>query len=51
VRKVLIVVAVEYKGREIGRIRLRRVPGGSADSLQTFINDVVEPGNVVRTDG
>jgi transposase-like protein len=51
VKKVLIVVAVEYEGREIGRIRLRRVPDGSADSLQTFINDVVEPGSVVRTDG
>jgi transposase-like protein len=51
VKKVLIVVAVEYKGREIGRIRLRRVPDGSADSLQTFINEVVEPGSVVHTDG
>jgi transposase-like protein len=51
VKKVLIVVAVEYKGREIGRIRLRRVSDGSADSLQTFIDEVVEPGSVVHTDG
>jgi transposase-like protein len=51
VKKVLSVVAVEYKGREIGRIRLWRVPDGSADSLQPFIDDVVEPGSVVHTDG
>ncbi len=51
VKKVLIVVAVEYKARKIGRIRLRRVPDGSADSLQTFIDEVVEPRSVVHTDG
>lgn len=51
VKKVLIVVAVEYPGREIGRIRLRRVPDGSADSLQAFIDEVVEPGTLVHTDG
>jgi transposase-like protein len=50
-KKVLVVVAVEYKGRTIGRIRLRRVPDGSADSLQGFIDDVVKPGSVVHTDG
>jgi transposase-like protein len=51
VKKVLIVVAVEYKAREIGRIRLRRVTDGSADSLQAFIDEVVEPGSLVHTDG
>ncbi len=50
-QKVLVVVAVEYKGRRIGRIRLRRVPDGSADSLQAFIDEVVAPGSVVQTDG
>jgi len=51
VKKVLIVAAVEYKGRQIGRIRLRRVPDGSADSLQTFIDEVVESRSLVHTDG
>jgi hypothetical protein len=51
VKKVLIVVAVEDKGGHIGRIRLRRVPDGSADSLQAFIDEVVEPGSGVHTDG
>jgi transposase-like protein len=41
----------KYKAREIGRIRLRRVPDGSADSLQAFIDEVVEPGSLVHTDG
>jgi transposase-like protein len=50
-KKVLVVVAVEYQGRKIGRIRLRRVADASADHLQKFIDDVVEPGSVVHTDG
>jgi transposase-like protein len=51
VKKALIVVAAEEVGRGIGRIRLRRVPDGSADSLQGFIDDVVEPRSRVHTDG
>jgi transposase-like protein len=51
-KKALIVVAAEAEGRHrIGRIRLRRVPNASADSLQGFIDDVVEPGSMVHTDG
>ena len=51
VKKVLIAVAAEDVGRGIGRIRLRRVPNASANSLQGFIDDVVEPGSQVHTDG
>jgi transposase-like protein len=50
-RKVLIVVAAEQAGRRIGRIRLRSVPDASADSLQGFIDEVIEPGSLVHTDG
>jgi len=51
-KKALIVIAAEEQGRHrIGRIRLRRIPDASANSLQTFIDDVVEPGSVVHTDG
>lgn len=35
--KALVVVAVEDKGGEIGRVRLRRVADASADSLTPFI--------------
>ena len=36
-KKALIVVAAEEVGHGIGRIRMRRIPDGSAESLQTFI--------------
>ena len=51
ITKALIVVAAEHAGRRIGRIRLRHIPDASADSLQGFIDDVVEPGSLVHTDG
>jgi len=49
--KVLVVVAVQEDGRGIGRIRMARVPDASAASLQGFIQDAIEPGSVVHTDG
>lgn len=49
--KALIAVAAEADGRGIGRIRMRRIPDASADSLMPFIEDSVEPGSVVHTDG
>ena len=53
--KALVMVAVEDKSqgqkKEMGRIRLRRVPDASAESLQGFIVANVEPGSMIRTDG
>jgi transposase-like protein len=49
--KALIVVAAEAAGDGIGRIRLRQVPDASSHSLQEFIEQAVERGNTVRTDG
>jgi len=49
--KALIVVAAEEAGRGIGRIRLRRIPDLTKDSLHSFIANAVEPGSTVRTDG
>ncbi len=49
--KAMIAVAVEEEERGIGRIRMRRIPDASAESLMPFIADSVEPGSVVRTDG
>lgn len=49
--KTLIVIAVEQDGRKLGRIRMRRVPDASADSLHGFIGDNIEPGSLVQTDG
>ncbi len=49
--KALIVVAAEERGHGIGRIRMRRIPDGSAQSLQAFVTDAIEPGSLVHTDG
>jgi transposase-like protein len=50
-RKALIVVAAQEDGKRVGRIRMRRVQDASANSLQPFIEAVIEPGSVVHTDG
>jgi hypothetical protein len=49
--KAMIAVAAEQDGSGIGRIRMRRIVDASADSLVPFIEDSVEPGSVVHTDG
>jgi transposase-like protein len=49
--KALIVVAAQEDGNGIGRIRMRRIPDASAESLMPFVQDAVAPGSVVHTDG
>ena len=49
--KSVVVVAAEEDGAGLGRIRLRRVPDFSGASLCGVIQDFVEPGSVVHTDG
>jgi transposase-like protein/ribosomal protein L37AE/L43A len=50
-KKALIAVAAEEVGRGIGRVRLRRIRDASAASLCPFVQDAVEAGSQVRTDG
>lgn len=50
-RKTLIVIAAQEDGAGIGRIRMRRIPNASAESLIPFIQEAVEPGSTVHTDG
>ena len=50
-KKALIAVAAEEVGRGIGRVRLRRIGDASAASLCAFVQDAVEIGSQVRTDG
>lgn len=50
-KKALLVVAAQEDGKGIGRIRMKRVPDASADSLLPFVEASVEPGSVVHTDG
>src|SRR3970040_2459269 len=49
--KALVVVAAQEDGPGIGRIRMRRIADASAESLMPFVQDSVEPGSVVHTDG
>src|ERR1039457_1403291 len=49
--KAMIAVAAEEDGAGIGRIRMLRILDASAESLVPFIEDCVEPGSVVHTDG
>jgi transposase-like protein len=50
-KKALIAVAAEENGEGIGRIRMRRIPDATADSLQAFIQEAVAPGSLLHTDG
>ena len=49
--KSLVVVAVECKGKQIGRVRFRIINDASAEELIPFIEDNIEPGSHIITDG
>jgi len=49
--KTLIIVGAEEDGKGIGRIRLRRIGDLTKPSLHGFIDQAVEPGSTIRTDG
>jgi transposase-like protein len=50
-KKSLIVIAAQEDGAGIGRIRMRRIADASADSLMPFIEETIELGSLVHTDG
>jgi transposase-like protein len=49
-RKSLIVIAAQEDGPGIGRIRMKRIPDASGDSLMKFVKEAIEPGSTVHTD-
>ncbi len=49
--KTLVIIAAEEFGPGLGRIRLARIPDGSAVSLHRFIQGAVMPGSSIHTDG
>jgi len=50
--KAIVAVTVEvHEPKGFGRIRLRRVPNASERYLLPFVQDSIEPGSLVRTDG
>ena len=48
--KALIAIAAQEDGNKIGRIRMRRIPDGSIQTLGRFVQEAIEPGSVVHTD-
>jgi hypothetical protein len=48
---LLVAVAVEKQSKGFGRIRLRRIEHGNRQTLQSFIQDAIEPGALVHSDG
>ena len=49
--KALVAVACEQDGPGIGRIRLQRIANASGACLHAFIEQAIEPGSVLHTDG
>ena len=49
--KSLIVVAVEIKDGQMGRIRLKRISDASSDSLHGFAVGSIERDSTLHTDG
>lgn len=50
-KKALTAVAVEVEEEKLGRVRFCCIPDASAESLIPFVQDNVEPGSAVKTDG
>jgi len=49
--KTLVAIAVEQRGRGIGRCRMQPIPDAKAASLREFLLAHVQPGAVVISDG
>jgi hypothetical protein len=49
--KALVVIAAEEDGAGIGRIRMRRIPDASVESLVAFVEESIEPGSTIHSDG
>jgi len=44
-------IAAQIDGKRIGRIRMRKISNANSASLMSFVEDSVEPGSCVYTDG
>ena len=49
--KSLVAVAAQENGAGLGRIRMRTIPDASAESLMGFVEETIEPGSELHTDG
>lgn len=51
VGKSLVAIAAQAQGRGLGRIRMQCIPDASKAALHAFVQQTIEPGSVVHTDG
>lgn len=51
VTKSLVIIAVEDKGRKMGRIRMSVIPDASRIHLHAFIEEAIKPGSTIHSDG
>ena len=49
--KALVVIAAQADHDGIGRIRMRRIPDASSESLLSLVHDVIDSVSTVHTDG
>ncbi len=49
--KSLVLITAQADGRKIGRIRMARIADASAGSLESAVQQAVEPGTRIQTDG
>jgi len=49
-KKALVAIAAQEDGKGIGRIRMKRIPDASSESLHAFIKEAIAPGAVINTD-
>mgnify|MGYP001567637624 FL=1 len=49
--KSLVLIAAQLDGRKLGRIRLQRIADAAAQTLQSALGQMVEPGAEIHTDG
>jgi transposase-like protein len=49
--KAEAAIAVEIDGNKVGRIRIAIIKDASQSSLRSFIQETVEPGSTIKTDG
>jgi transposase-like protein len=49
--KILVVVATECVGKQLGRVRFKCIPEASGEQLSQFIEETIEKGSTIITDG
>lgn len=49
--KTLVIIAAQEDGKATGRIRLKQVADASGKSLKAAVQETIEPGTMVKTDG